>query len=352
VDWYLEPRDTAAVPQLRRQIMDYLRRHASAGRDPGDAEIVVSELLGNALEHTVGPAWVSIRWDEAKPVLTVADLGPGFDPATFGRATAAAPVGPPGGTLTATPGGAPGGTLAAAPVGTLADRGRGLFLVTHLAQDLAVAARTGGGSTVSVTLDVTREPVRPPTPPRPAEDPLPLLVEAAPDRVPARESLLRALVVQLMHSVELHHGPEALRSAINQVGVDLGQQVEAEYRAARRLAGTLTPEQLGECLTRFKATIGGEFEVSEVSASRLVLTASRCPFGPGVRRTPGLCRLTAGVFGGVATRNVPGGEVSVQLEERIAVGDPACRIVVWLQPRATVVPAGAQLFLAPRAGPA
>jgi hypothetical protein len=38
--------------------------------------------------------------------------------------------------------------------------------------------------------------------------------------------------------------------------------------------------------------------------------------------------MTSSVFGGIAARNT-GGAV-VQLEERIAVGDPQCRVTVWL----------------------
>jgi len=37
--------------------------------------------------------------------------------------------------------------------------------------------------------------------------------------------------------------------------------------------------------------------------------------------------MTSSVFGGIAARN--GGDVSVVLEERIAVGDPGCRVVIY-----------------------
>jgi hypothetical protein len=40
--------------------------------------------------------------------------------------------------------------------------------------------------------------------------------------------------------------------------------------------------------------------------------------------------MTSSVFGGIAANNV--GDASVQLEERIAVGDPECRVTVWLKP--------------------
>lgn len=41
----------------------------------------------------------------------------------------------------------------------------------------------------------------------------------------------------------------------------------------RRLAGRMTPQQLGECLARLKREIGGEFDVVEADEHRVVLTA-------------------------------------------------------------------------------
>ena len=328
MDWYLEARDPAAVPRLRREIMAYLGRHALPGTYTGDAELVVSELLANAFEHTAGPAWVSVRWDGPHPVISVADLGPGFPPDLLGRHRAT-------------------GAGAGAGPDPLGEGGRGLFLATHLARDLAVAARAAGGSVVKATLDVAREPGHAPPPPRPSANPLPTLAEAGPGGGFDRETFLRALVVQLMHTVELQYGPEAAQAAINQVGADVGRQIETEYRSVSGVIGRLTPDELAECLVRLTHAIGGEFHVAEASDARLVLTVSRCPFGEAVQRAPSLCRMTAGVFGGIATRNVSHGEVSVLLEERIAVGDPGCRIVIWLDRDGAAASTGALHFLAP-----
>lgn len=52
--------------------------------------------------------------------------------------------------------------------------------------------------------------------------------------------------------------------------------------------------------------------------------------GNAVRQAPSLCRMTSSVLGGIAARNSDG-PVTVLLEERIAVGDPGCRVVVQLQ---------------------
>jgi molecular chaperone GrpE len=106
--------------------------------------------------------------------------------------------------------------------------------------------------------------------------------------------------------------------------------MEAAYRAAHPDAGPLlTPAQLADCFVRLKAAIGGGFHVVEVGEDAVVLANTRCPFGDAVRRAPALCRMTSSVFGGIAARNHPGG-ASVVLEERIAVGDPGCRVVVRL----------------------
>jgi anti-sigma regulatory factor (Ser/Thr protein kinase) len=125
MDWYLHSGDLRAVPALRRQVISYLSRHARPESRLDDAAIVVSELLTNAVAHTAGPAWVTLNWDGQNPILTVADLGPGFDPAGL-------------------------------PEDPLADRGRGLFIAARLARKIEISNRDTGGTVVSATLDIDR----------------------------------------------------------------------------------------------------------------------------------------------------------------------------------------------------
>ncbi|HYZ37974.1 MAG TPA: methanogen output domain 1-containing protein [Pseudonocardiaceae bacterium] len=47
-----------------------------------------------------------------------------------------------------------------------------------------------------------------------------------------------------------------------------------------------------------------------------------------VTHSPSLCLMTSAVFGGIAARNAE--QAAVSLEERIAVGDPGCRVVIHL----------------------
>lgn len=135
MEWSIEPGDVAAVPVLRRRIMACLAGLAQPGEDLSGAELVVGELLSNAVAHTEGPAWISLRWDGPHPLLSVADLGPGFGPG---------------------PGAAARTLDARLPDDPLAVGGRGLYLVTRLSRDVAVSRRSTGGSVVSVTLDLAR----------------------------------------------------------------------------------------------------------------------------------------------------------------------------------------------------
>jgi predicted ArsR family transcriptional regulator len=97
---------------------------------------------------------------------------------------------------------------------------------------------------------------------------------------------------------------------------------------------------------RLKHAIDGGFSVVEATPERVVLENTRCPFGDAVLRSPALCRMTSSVFGGIAARNA-GSDVAVLLEERIAVGDPGCRVVVSLTPPPQEAAAFAHHYRAP-----
>ena len=285
---------------LRREIRRYVDRHAAPGTDVDGSELIVAELLANAAEHAPGLIWVTLDWSRLAPVLTVHDLGPSFD-------LEAAPLADPTSTS-----------------------GRGLYIAAALAPDLRLAAKRSGGKKISATLPVTRPPEADHAPPRLRRRTLPLSVEADTQGFFGRESFLRALVVQIAETVDTQHGPAALDQTIAQVGTDVGGRMEDEYRSARALTENLTPEQLAEFYIGLKEAIGGDFYLIEMGPDRIVLGNRACPFGDVVQRAPSLCRMTSSVFGAAAARS--GHEASVVLEERIAIGDPECRVVIWLVP--------------------
>lgn len=308
MDWFLNPNDRQAAVTLRRQLADFLRRHAAKAADVDDAELAIEELIGNAVRHTTGPVWVSLDWSNAQPTLTVSDLGEDFD------------------------------LEADLPDDPLSEEGRGLYLAAHLTDDLELVGRRAVGNQVSATLRIPRRDEESFAPPRNSLTALPDLEEADPGGTFGRETFLRALVVQLAHAVEGGYGPLASQWAIAQVGTDTGSQMEEAYRAADGIIGQLTPEQMADCYVRLKHAIDGGFYVIEADEQRIVLGNTACPFGELVQRSPSLCRMTSSVFGGIAARNAGG--ANVILEERIAVGDPGCRVIVELGPESLQNPTG------------
>ncbi len=321
MDWYLDRREL--VGDLRREVTHYLERHAVPGSDDeiADAELIVSEAVGNAVRHTAGPVWVSLSWATSLPVLQVYDIGPGFDAETLRAAPAAASASAASDGL----------VDADAELLLLADSGRGLQIITALAPAVSASVRANAGMVVSVVLPVPRRTTTTHDPPLRRATGLPALAEARPEGGFGKESFLQALVVQLSQTVEANHGPDAAEAAVAQVGTDIGGQMEKEFRLAEAVVSRMTPEQMGRCFVRLKHAIDGGFTVVEATDERIVMENTRCPFGDSVLRAPALCRMTSSVFGGIAARNTPG-DVAVLLEERIAVGDPGCRVVVSLVP--------------------
>ncbi|HEX6497488.1 MAG TPA: methanogen output domain 1-containing protein [Micromonosporaceae bacterium] len=307
MEWFLDPPSVDAARSLRVEIARYLRRHGASGDGLAAAELSVAELINNAVTHAGGPIWVTLDWSALRPVLTVHDLGPTFEPR-------------------------PGLPDADSP------HGRGLWLVAQLSDGMRVAAKRAGGKQVSTTLPVDRAP-EPSYDPAPRRlNPLPSMTEAMPDGF-GRETFLRAMVVELALAVEDQHGPQAAEAAVARVGATVGGQMEREYRLAKEIVGRMSPKQIADCYVRLKAAIGGEFYLIEVTPERIVLGNRRCPFGDVVRQSPALCRMTSSVFGGIAARN--GDRATVALDERIALGDPECRVTVYLGGTAKV-PAGHQ----------
>ncbi len=311
MEWVLEDHGPESVSALRREVMAYIRRHGDADSDFAGAEIVVAELVANAFEHAPGPAWVRVAWDDERPELEVHDLGPGFE-------------------------------LQTQLPGPAQTSGRGLFLANALADDLARTGKRAGGSSVTATLPVSRRRTISHDPARKSLSPLPAPEEAAADGTFGKEAFLRALVVELAQAVEGTQGPDVAEALVAQVGTNVGQRMEEGYRAARSVTGTLSPEQMADLYVRLKGAIDGDFYVIDADERRIVLGNRRCPFGDVVRRQPGLCRMTSSVFGGIAARNT--GASAVVLEERIALGDPECRVVVWLDGSASTRPRAAHFY--------
>ena len=304
MDWYLDDGDSEGATVIRREFVDYLRRHADSEAEIDLAALAFAELVNNGVEHAGGPVWVSVDWAGRHPVVAVNDLGSSFQLSEVAMPDPSAV------------------------------RGRGLAIAADLAARLDVAQKAGGGARVEAELNVDRRDQQDLDPPRRTRNVLPDLSEAGPDGF-EKEPFMRSLVVQMAQGLEHLLGPLAAESVVAQAGTDVGGQMEAEFRSTHPgLRELMTPTETGECYVRLKQAIGGDFYVLEADEERIVLANRACPFGDAVLRAPALCRMTSSVFGGIAARNF--GEATVVLEERIAVGDPQCRVVVYLGQQAEV----------------
>lgn len=298
MDWYLDPGDPEAPSRLRAELGSFFARHSVPESNVDTALLAAWELIANAVRHAPGPMWVSLDWDQEEPTLAVHDLGPGFD---LERGLEKAPG---------------------------AEGGFGLKIVASAAQELRVRSKASGGVQVSARLPLRRAAGTVQTY---EEDPasragVSPVTEGGWVR---REPFLMAVAANLVNNVAVEQGPAAALTAVNRVGRQVGAEMEKAYRASRGIEGPLTVEQMVELFIGLKAAIDGDFYLIEADEHRIVLGNNRCPFGEeAVQRAPSLCQMTSAVFGGIAARNRD--HARVVLDERIAVGDPGCRVVVEL----------------------
>lgn len=301
MDWFLDPAAADAPQRLKEELREFFGAHSSAGSDVEAAVLASWELITNVIRHAGGPMWVTLDWTGEQPQLEVHDLGPGFELETA---------------LEKEPG----------PEG-----GFGLKLVSTAAERLRAEKKAAGGAKVSVHLPLYRgndaDHAYADIKQRPG---VPIAQFANEDGWIGRESFLMAVAVNLAQNVALDLGPGVAAGLINRVGQQVGEEMEKAYRTARGHTGPLTIDQMTDLFIGLKGVIGGDFYVIEATEARIVLGNNCCPFGTEpVRRAPALCQMTSAVFGGIAARNRRHGRVI--LDERIAVGDPGCRVVVELQ---------------------
>lgn len=120
--WRFDVRSREAADAVRGAFLETLRRDGYPAPQRAVAEIVLGELLGNAVRYAAGTVDLTIEWENGHPIVHLLDRGPGF---TF---------------------------VAALPKDPFSERGRGLYLVHALAHEFHVARRPDGGSHARVVL--------------------------------------------------------------------------------------------------------------------------------------------------------------------------------------------------------
>ena len=125
--WRFHSSHAFTASKIRTQIVEYFRESALDPRELDDAEIVVGEIVANAVYYAQGLIELSIDWGEEKPVLKVVDVGSGIQSADFRL-----------------------------PNNPMQESGRGLFLVRSFADEVRVEKLPDGGSCLCVVLPVRR----------------------------------------------------------------------------------------------------------------------------------------------------------------------------------------------------
>jgi PAS domain S-box-containing protein len=122
VRWGFDALDADASRSAQRDIGRRLHAAGFGDERLALAELVIAELIGNTVRYAPGPIDVYLERDREVPVVHVLDRGPGFEFA------------------------------ARLPQDPFSESGRGLFLISSLAEDLHVVRRPDGGSHARVVL--------------------------------------------------------------------------------------------------------------------------------------------------------------------------------------------------------
>jgi serine phosphatase RsbU (regulator of sigma subunit)/anti-sigma regulatory factor (Ser/Thr protein kinase) len=126
VSWDVDASDPSSAAAVRTQFVAFLSRFVEAETDLFPAELILGELLANAVEHAPGPVHVELAWRGDEPFLSVRDNGRGFAP------------------------------RARLPEDVFSESGRGLFLISAFARSVTSSTRLEGGTDVCVVLPFTR----------------------------------------------------------------------------------------------------------------------------------------------------------------------------------------------------
>ncbi len=144
-----------------------------------------------------------------------------------------------------------------------------------------------------------------------------------------RDLFLRTLIRELAGTLQDVVGLEEASGFVSVVGQRVGEQINQSYKAALEVS-ELSREQVAAVLVDLKRRIQGDFFVIEEDEDKIVFGNRACPFADKVVGRPAMCMMTSNVFGSIAADNL--GYARVVLEETIALGDPGCRVVVYLKP--------------------
>jgi serine phosphatase RsbU (regulator of sigma subunit)/anti-sigma regulatory factor (Ser/Thr protein kinase) len=129
--WAFDSSQADAARATRHAVSQRLAEHGLSADALGAAEVVFAELVGNVVRYAPGPVDVALDCSGAAPVLHVLDQGRGFR------------------------------HLPKLPDDVLSERGRGLYIVSALADDFTVTRRPHGGSHARAVLALAQRTISP-----------------------------------------------------------------------------------------------------------------------------------------------------------------------------------------------
>jgi predicted ArsR family transcriptional regulator len=156
-----------------------------------------------------------------------------------------------------------------------------------------------------------------------------------------RDLFLRTLLRHLAGTLQKVVGLEEASGFISVVGQEIGDEINAGYRAALGVSA-LSREQVSDVLVDLKRRINGDFFVIEQDDDKIVFGNRACPFAEKVIGRPALCMMTSNVFGNIAAENL--GYSKVVIEQAIARGDAGCRVVLHLKQTPAAVSASGREY--------
>ena len=120
--WRFDAGDVSTATRARRAFCASLRSRGIAAKMLPNAELIFGELIGNAIRHAPGIVDVVVDYSTDQPVLHVLDRGVGFR------------------------------HISRLPADPLSESGRGLFIISSVAEDFTVTLRPDGGSHARVII--------------------------------------------------------------------------------------------------------------------------------------------------------------------------------------------------------
>lgn len=125
--WRFHSSDAHTAHKSRLEVAKFIRRFAQDPDAAFTAELILGEIIANAVEHAPGLVEIRIDWTGEKPIVTVRDTGEGLSH-----------------------------LLSDSPEDSFDETGRGLFPIEALAEHVSVSPSKGYGTELRATLPLTR----------------------------------------------------------------------------------------------------------------------------------------------------------------------------------------------------